>query len=336
MLEVLDPAQNDSFRDHYLDLEFDLSGVLFIATANILDTIPGPLQDRMETIELAGYTLDEKLQIATSMLLKPGQDWFFPYYREKALMVGLGMTPRDIFLHMLSKADDPCGNGRNMSEHFSSRALRVVSPTACTGTQYLQAAGMAKAVKKEKLDEIVYVSSGEGAPRRGVLPGLNYAGAIAGLLDPEQRTRIGAAERARRTEIHTSRRAPGQVNDGTASPTVDHASFSSRRRQGAAATRRTSCTVALGCRRSASRSEEARGSACDPVARNSGRVLSRGLIDDAKLEALHRRDQDRGQRAADAADNSPRRTRRSPPMHTSGGAGRRRARAAWPPTTRRW
>jgi len=69
MLEVLDPAQNDSFRDHYLDLEFDLSEVLFIATANVLDTIPGPLQDRMETIELAGYTLEEKRQIARKYLV---------------------------------------------------------------------------------------------------------------------------------------------------------------------------------------------------------------------------------------------------------------------------
>jgi ATP-dependent Lon protease len=69
MLEVLDPAQNDSFRDHYLDLEFDLSEVMFIATANVLDTIPGPLQDRMETIELAGYTLDEKKHIARRYLV---------------------------------------------------------------------------------------------------------------------------------------------------------------------------------------------------------------------------------------------------------------------------
>src|SRR5260221_489289 len=69
MLEVLDPAQNDSFRDHYLDLEFDLSEVLFIATANILDTFPGPLQDRMEPIELTGYRLEQKRHIARRYLV---------------------------------------------------------------------------------------------------------------------------------------------------------------------------------------------------------------------------------------------------------------------------
>src|SRR3977135_332446 len=116
---------------------------------------------------LASTRGHEKVQVGTVMQMRPGHDWFFPYYREKAIAYALGMPIRDIFLHMLSREGDPSSGGRNMPEHFSSRQLTLVSQTACTGTQYLPAVAMAKALKKDGSDAIVYVSSGEGATSEG-------------------------------------------------------------------------------------------------------------------------------------------------------------------------
>src|SRR5205814_4112589 len=87
LLEVLDPAQNHAFQDHYLDVALDLSHVLFIATANLADTIPGPLLDRMEVVRFDGYTTDEKVAI--------GRDYLWPRQVERN-----GLHPTDVAIHV--------------------------------------------------------------------------------------------------------------------------------------------------------------------------------------------------------------------------------------------
>ncbi len=118
----------------------------------------------------------EKIQIGMTLLLKPRHDWFFTYYRGLAMPIGLGMPLEHVFLSMLTRGGDPNSNGRNMPEHFSSRELNLVSQTACTGTQYLPAVGMARALRKDHSDAVVYVSSGEGATSEGeFFEALNWA-----------------------------------------------------------------------------------------------------------------------------------------------------------------
>ena len=98
MLEVLDPEQNSTFRDHYLDVPFDLSRVMFVATANTLDTIPPPLLDRMEVIQLAGYTEEEKLQIARRYLV-PRQIERNGLKKSQVAVTDRGAARRDRGLH---------------------------------------------------------------------------------------------------------------------------------------------------------------------------------------------------------------------------------------------
>ncbi|UGT65011.1 endopeptidase La [Nocardia asteroides] len=94
LLEVLDPAQNHTFRDHYLDLDLDLSDVLFVATANVMDTIPGPLLDRMELITVDGYTEDDKVAIA--------RDFLVPRQLERNALTGDEVTVTDAALREMA------------------------------------------------------------------------------------------------------------------------------------------------------------------------------------------------------------------------------------------
>lgn len=109
----------------------------------------------------------EAAQLAAAFNLQSKKDWAFPYYRDVAFVLGLGMTPEELMLCFMSREDDPNSGGRQMPAHYGHRELNIVSQSSPTGTQYLQAVGVAMGMKKRGSEEVVYVSSGEGTTSQG-------------------------------------------------------------------------------------------------------------------------------------------------------------------------
>lgn len=129
LLEVLDPEQNSQFRDHYLDVPFDLSGVMFIATANQLEPVPGPLRDRMEILQLAGYTENEKIHIARGYLV-PRQ------IRENGLREGEITFSDDALLGIIRDYTREAGV-RNLEREIGSVCRKVATHVAESGEDTL-------------------------------------------------------------------------------------------------------------------------------------------------------------------------------------------------------
>jgi 2-oxoisovalerate dehydrogenase E1 component len=111
----------------------------------------------------------EAIQIAAGMAIVPSHDWVYPYYRDRALCLTLGMTAEAMLLQAVGAGSDPSSGGRQMPSHWSSRELHIVSASSPTGTQYLQAAGCAQACRMLAPEdrEVVLVTSGEGATSEG-------------------------------------------------------------------------------------------------------------------------------------------------------------------------
>jgi 2-oxoisovalerate dehydrogenase E1 component len=120
----------------------------------------------------------EALLLGLARYLRPAYDWFFPYYRDRALALALGVTPMEMLMQAVGAADDPASGGRQMPCHWGARSLNIVSQTSCTGSQCLPAVGCAEAARyisrrpqlpgcRAQGDEVTYVSLGEGATSEG-------------------------------------------------------------------------------------------------------------------------------------------------------------------------
>jgi 2-oxoisovalerate dehydrogenase E1 component len=144
-----------AFRLMYLSRSLDDREVLLKRQSKIYFQISG-----------AGH---EAIQIAAGMVLRPGEDWLVPYYRDRALALALGETAENMLLQAVGAARDPNSGGRQMPSHWTSSKLKILTPSSSTGTQFLHAAGLAQATSylKPGGDEIALVCSGEGATSEG-------------------------------------------------------------------------------------------------------------------------------------------------------------------------
>jgi len=183
LLEVLDPAQNHAFGDHYLDVEIDLSHVLFIATANVADRIPGPLLDRMEVIPFDGYTIDEKVAIARGYL--------WPRQVERNGLVADDVTTTDEVLRVVV-SDYTREAGVRQLEREIGTLLRKTAATVASGTAarpvVIDEAGVRQALGRAKVFH--EVAARTATP--GVATGLAVTGVGGDVLFVEAASMAGA------------------------------------------------------------------------------------------------------------------------------------------------
>ena len=172
LLEVLDPAQNHTFRDHYLDLDLDLSDVVFLATANVIENIPSALLDRMELVQIDGYTEDDKVAIA--------RDFLLPRQRERAALTTDEVTVTDDALRKIA-ADYTREPGVRQFERLLAKALRKAT-TKLAGAEAVDCRRAALVI--DEPDLVDYLGRPRFTPEsneRTAVPGVATGLAVTGL-----------------------------------------------------------------------------------------------------------------------------------------------------------
>jgi len=188
-------GETRSLRSLGLDRAALLKLYRLMVFARLMDEAEVRLRRQQKTyfeISCAGH---EAIQAAAALLLRPGRDWFYPYYRDRVFCLGIGVRPVDMLLQSMGRATDPSSGGREMPAHYGSRELHIVNQSSPTGTQYLHAVGTAEAgsiaraaeshaaghrngnsgrvlapevsLPAFERDELVYVSGGEGSTSEG-------------------------------------------------------------------------------------------------------------------------------------------------------------------------
>jgi ATP-dependent Lon protease len=185
LLEVLDPAQNHSFRDHYLDVELDLSEVVFIATANIADTIPGPLLDRMEIIRFDGYTVDEKVAIARGYL--------WPRQRERNGLLEGEVDVTDELLELVVSEYTREAGVRQLERELG-KILRKTATKIASGTVEAPVAVDLDAVRDALGRQRFFQEAAERTAIPGVATGLAVTGTGGDVLFVEATRMNGSTE----------------------------------------------------------------------------------------------------------------------------------------------
>jgi ATP-dependent Lon protease len=185
LLEVLDPAQNHSFRDHYLDVELDLSEVVFIATANVAETIPGPLLDRMEVIRFDGYTIDEKVAIARGYL--------WPRQRERNGLLEDEVSIDDVLLETIVSEYTREAGVRNLERELG-KLLRKTATKIASGKVEAPVALDLAAVRDGLGRQRFYQEAAERTAVPGVATGLAVTGTGGDVLFVEATAMDGKDE----------------------------------------------------------------------------------------------------------------------------------------------